>query len=95
MLKASPKAIHDDLSSIYSGDMSCWLAVHHVVALESDHEYIDGDWCTWYDLSYMSDGTSQKGRRLKCIKEAYLKLHVLYMLNWRLFYYPLYMSEGQ
>jgi len=95
MLKASPKAIHDDLSSIYSGDMSSWLAVHHVVALESDHEYIDGDWCTWYDLSYMSDGTSQKGRRLKCIKEAYLKLHVLYMLNWRLFYYPLYMSEGQ
>jgi hypothetical protein len=95
MLSASPRTIHDDLSSIYSGDMSSWLAVHHVVALESDHECIDGNWCTWYDLSDMLHDISQKGRRLKCDKEAYLRLHVLYMLNWRLFYYPLYKSEGR
>lgn len=95
MLQASPDAIRDDLSRIYSGDVSSWLAVHHVVAMESDHECIDGDWCTWFDLSDVSNGISGRGRRLTCGKEAYLRLHVLYMLNWGLFYYPLYKSEGR
>jgi hypothetical protein len=95
MLSASPRTIHDGLSSIYSGDMSSWLAVHHVVAMESDHECIDGDWCTWYDLSDVFHDISRNGRRLTCGKEAYFRLHVLYMLNWRLFYYPLYKSEGR
>ena len=97
MLLSSSQVIRDDLSCIYSGDMSSWLAVHHVIAMESDHECINGEFCTWYDIPYWSDywAGNGRGRPITCSKEAYLSLHVLYILNWRLSCYPLYEAEGR